>query len=519
MIEKNIDHLNLDLDSDGELERYNLQDKRVDDLEALKNLDYVLSSGVEAPTNFKEVIVGNYDYTELDGLRIDSSANSTCKALIKKLCAQYTNKEHVLFKGGITKDYNGYFEIYIDNTNDLDSNGLPKYSTGLYRCGSTAFYKCWTIDHAYSVANVTIDSVATQTQKGLMSADDKVKLDNINGICVNLLNPTKPKTSRGIECTIGENGSVILNGTATENGAVYYYFTNDSEFKDKFAGKTLRIVTNARKTANGCYVQYWGTSTGSKANNDSEYVDFEIKSGDVSNNLVIMVTKGATFSNFEVFAMLTTNLSATMEDYTPYTGDTGKLNSDLSNKQDKLTAGTNITIKNNIISASGGDSVIEIEYEDFEKLSDEEKNNGTTYYIKDLPPKTLNAEMIKYENSDVKSALDKNTSDISTLNRSIDTRNRDASSANIITFPDITDLRIKCSAGYVSGAIYGFMQNVGAFAVNIYGNGGNIGITDLQGNIVSLGLISVNRRTQDVGNELSINASNHFNGIFIGVSI
>lgn len=138
------------------------------------------------------------------------------------------------------------------------------------------------------------------------------------------------------------------------------------------------------------------------------------------------------------------------------------------------------------------------------------------------------------QSSNVQGAIDEIASDINSLNSDIDSLNstvddvnskistidnRDPSSTNIIIFPDVPDLRIKCSAGYVSGAIYGFMQNVGAFAINIYGNGGNIGISDLQGNVVSLGLISVNRHAQDVGNELSINSSNYFKGIFIGVSI
>ena len=65
----------------------------------------------------------------------------------------------------------------------------------------------------------------------------------------------------------------------------------------------------------------------------------------------------------------------------------------------------------------------EIKWEDFLALPDEEKNNGTTYYITDYPGLVFNAEMIKYGNSNVKEALDKNVSDISTLNSTISNKN------------------------------------------------------------------------------------------------
>ena len=82
---------------------------------------------------------------------------------------------------------------------------------------------------------------------------------------------------------------------------------------------------------------------------------------------------------------------------TAYAGDKGKANADaiaevkdiIGGLQPKLTAGDNITIKDTVISSTGGgDNSRELTKAEYDALSEEEKKNGTTYYVKDavIPP-------------------------------------------------------------------------------------------------------------------------------------
>lgn len=55
----------------------------------------------------------------------------------------------------------------------------------------------------------------------------------------------------------------------------------------------------------------------------------------------------------------------------------------LALKQDTLTAGTNITIQNNVISATGGADVVELTQDEYDALPTASKNNGKIYSITD----------------------------------------------------------------------------------------------------------------------------------------
>ena len=55
----------------------------------------------------------------------------------------------------------------------------------------------------------------------------------------------------------------------------------------------------------------------------------------------------------------------------------------LDEKQDELTAGENITIENNVISATGGTKSVELTQAEYDALTPEQKMDGTVYYITD----------------------------------------------------------------------------------------------------------------------------------------
>ena len=62
------------------------------------------------------------------------------KCLLREICATYKG-ESGLFKGFMSPNSNGYFEVYIYNTSTVDSTtGLPQYSYGTYTKYSSAHY-------------------------------------------------------------------------------------------------------------------------------------------------------------------------------------------------------------------------------------------------------------------------------------------------------------------------------------------------------------------------------------------
>lgn len=75
-------------------------------------------------------------------------------------------------------------------------------------------------------------------------------------------------------------------------------------------------------------------------------------------------------------------------DLSDYVTDS-ELEDALDDKQDVLTAGENITIEDNVISATGGgggSNARELTKAEYDALSDAEKKNGTIYFIKDMNP-------------------------------------------------------------------------------------------------------------------------------------
>ena len=64
-----------------------------------------------------------------------------------------------------------------------------------------------------------------------------------------------------------------------------------------------------------------------------------------NSNLFIVVYEGATLDNLVFKPMITTNLDATYDDFVPYTGDTGSLNSDVASLLKRIEALEELTTK------------------------------------------------------------------------------------------------------------------------------------------------------------------------------
>lgn len=167
-----------------------------------------------------------------------------------------------------------------------------------------------------------------------------------NNICTNLLNPTlKTSSQNGITCTNNGDGTYTLNGTASDN-AVFILQSNIEIASGKY--KLTGCPQGGSTTSFKLDFEYKGNSTGADYGNGSI---INKTSNDIFKYLRIVVYTGTILNNAVFKPMLTTNLSATYDDFVPYTGDTGRLNADvallrnnLNNAINKYFINTNETI-------------------------------------------------------------------------------------------------------------------------------------------------------------------------------
>ena len=147
---------------------------------------------------------------------------------------------------------------------------------------------------------------------------------------VNLL-PASSSTStkNGVTFTGNGDGTYTLTGTATDKAHFVICGNIIRDISNKLPLKLLGGISN------NVYVEYVNTSDDSKSITDKG------TGGAVINNannslLCITVLAGETLPNVVIKPMLTTNLDATYDDFVPYTGSTGQINSDVADIKSAL---------------------------------------------------------------------------------------------------------------------------------------------------------------------------------------
>ena len=145
-------------------------------------------------------------------------------------------------------------------------------------------------------------------------------------IRTNLLNPTaQTQTINGVTLTNNGDGTYTVNGTA--NGRCAFRIGNITVKKDDYA----KITGCPKNGSEGTYslqgtnnVDYsLGSDIGSGHifHNTSNYTEFYI---------YIIINSGTVCDSLLFKPMITTDLSATYDDFVPYTGDSGRLNEDVA---------------------------------------------------------------------------------------------------------------------------------------------------------------------------------------------
>lgn len=146
-----------------------------------------------------------------------------------------------------------------------------------------------------------------------------------NKLTTNLMHPTLSTfTKNGVTCTNNGDGTYTFAGTATNNTN---FVLADNIIKNKLSKNLpLKLLGGI---SNNVYVAYVNM-------NDENKSIVDKGTGAIINDVIdngllsIAILAGETLPNIVVKPMLTTNLNATYDDFVPYTGNSGKLNSDVS---------------------------------------------------------------------------------------------------------------------------------------------------------------------------------------------
>ena len=136
----------------------------------------------------------------------------------------------------------------------------------------------------------------------------------------NLLNPTLETTTiNGVTCTNNGDGTYTLNGTASSDA--YFIIDNISKFEDK-----IYKIVGLKNPTDSYYIFINAARKLDESVEYSKLHEKHIPTAYLSNDVYkridigIAVTSGTTLTNEIVKPMLTTDLSATYDDFVPYGG-------------------------------------------------------------------------------------------------------------------------------------------------------------------------------------------------------
>ena len=225
-----------------------------------------------------------------------------------------------------------------------------KSITDIKKTGSTGLVDTYTITYndettsTFTVTNgkdgkdggITVDDSLSETSTN--PVQNKVITNSINDvqrqICTNLLNTTaQTQTINGVTLTNNGDGTYTVNGTANGDDFIFVL----KEFNDLSVFKNSKLVGCPKDIIAGCwlYLAFYADPTSS---NIKEYSDFGsgiiidyIPPNAIIARLFIVIRHDIMLNNFIFKPMLTTDLSATYDDFVPYTGDSGRLNEDVAN--------------------------------------------------------------------------------------------------------------------------------------------------------------------------------------------
>ena len=157
----------------------------------------------------------------------------------------------------------------------------------------------------------------------------------------NLLNATlQTTTQNGVTCTANGDGTFTLNGTAT-NTCLFTVINSDDLKKTFGTNENLRLTASPKGASKtGYYLQMWKNEPEIIYNDTGEGVT--VKKPNAKCNVSIVIKNGTVCNNVLFKPMLTTDLTATYDDFEPYHEQTVTLPYTLN--AIPVSSGGNVTI-------------------------------------------------------------------------------------------------------------------------------------------------------------------------------
>lgn len=201
----------------------------------------------------------------------------------------------------ITSDYKRYqLKIKAGYT----SNNLIIYGNAV---AGNVWIKNFMITEKYVTDTTYVDPVKSNMELDICKSDK-------SEITVNLFKPTLETTTvNGITVTNNEDGTFSVTGTATATTELSLGSVTLAPGRYKNIGVTAYI-----KKTDGSYVETVHTE------------EFTITEDAPVVTPILFCNSGETVTNIIKKPMITTNLNATIDDFVPYTGDSGSLNGDVA---------------------------------------------------------------------------------------------------------------------------------------------------------------------------------------------
>ena len=181
------------------------------------------------------------------------------------------------------------------------------------------------------IGNKTFEDLGVASATDLAQTDGHLQDLNesleVLGKCKNLLNPTLETTTlNGVTCTNNGDGTYTLSGTATADS----YFNINKKIPLEI-GKTYKLICYDKNIRGWPIIRHTD-----KADIIADKTNNVFESPVSKAWLYIVVNKGTVYNNVIIKPMLTTNLSATYDDFVPYTGDGETLASDVAEIKNDL---------------------------------------------------------------------------------------------------------------------------------------------------------------------------------------
>lgn len=227
----------------------------------------------------------------------------------------------------------GYQVVTTNNLLSVATNYLVAYSSGnvisirnTSYTNPTEFKKAIQGQYLYYELATPITTTIDGNEIGEAISDVRKETT------VNLLNPTLGTTTvNGVTCTNNGDGTYTLNGTASA-GANFF-------LQGSYGGHTPIInkvghfkLTPLTRTYVNLRVQLYHNVTALTVTDNIVTVTQDT----LITLFNVQTVEGVTYNNEIIKPMLTTNLSATYDDFVPYTGDTGSLNGDVADLRENV---------------------------------------------------------------------------------------------------------------------------------------------------------------------------------------